>query len=120
MALKEIRDYIDKWSPPLPNILLLGDFNFPQIERTSGIMRCGGRSRDERRGAELLCEVMEDLCLTQIVEKPTRGDNLLDLVLVNNSDLVYDCEVRDVGLSDHRMILLSLVWPNYSATVLPE
>ena len=41
--------------------------------------------------------------LVQIVDKPTRDSNTLDLILVNNPTLVNNVEVR-AGISDHDIV----------------
>ena len=71
-ALEEIRQYVNNRAPPLPNVMLLGDFNLPNICWISGSAVGPGRSRDETRAAELLCHHTDDLCLVQVVKKPTR------------------------------------------------
>ena len=54
---------------------------------------------------------MDSLCLTQVVNGPTRGENLLDLVLTNNSDLVHNCSISDPEISDHKVVTLGLLLP---------
>ncbi len=39
--------------------------------------------------------MLEDTFLTQIVTRTTRGNNLLDVVLVSDSDLTRECQVGD-------------------------
>ena len=74
-----------------------------------------------RRGLlSFLAELSEELCLSQIIEKPTRGPNILDLVLTNNCDSVYEWEVVDSGLSDHRMIKVSFMLPGGPPPPVPE
>ena len=120
VALRKKGECIKRKTLPTPNVLLTGDFNFPQINWSSETVKGAGRSSEETRGTKLLCDLMDEQCLSQIVEQPTRGENILNLVSVNNCDLVYNYEVRDVGLSAHKMILLSLVWPVASSKEMPE
>ena len=110
-AIYEIRQFIEKRAPPQPNILLMGDFNFPQINWSTEIITGGGRSGVEMKAAQLLRDFSSDFCLTQLIDKPTRGTNILDLVFTNNEDLVYDWKVFDAGISDHRMIMITLLLP---------
>ena len=51
---------------------------------------CASRSSDH---TTLLCEIINDNFLTQLVKVPTREDNILDLVLVSSLDLVHDLTV---------------------------
>lgn len=46
---------------------------------------------------------------TQMVSTPTRGDSILDLVLVSNTDAVQSLMCID-GLSDHKMVLFGLTF----------
>ena len=55
-----------------------------------------------------LCKVMEDHFLIQVVDKPTRKDNLLDIVLTNSSDLVKRVTTEDTVMSDHRLVMCHL------------
>ena len=111
-VMREISAFIDRRGPPLPNIILMGDFNFPQITWSSGVINWAGRSSSERRAALRLLECNDQFCLAQVVDKPTRGKNLLDLILTNNCDLVGNCSVADSGLSDHRLVIGSLSLPS--------
>ena len=52
------------------------------------------------------------LCLIQLVEEPTRGINILDLVLTNNCDLIHSYSVRYLGLSDNSILTVSLLLPS--------
>lgn len=66
---------------PKANLLLFGDFNFPDVSWSS---LTADASRDSREFLEL-CLLFN---LTQVVLSPTRGDNILDLVLTSSPDLV--------------------------------
>ena len=45
--------------------------------------------------------------ISQYVNKATRQNNLLDLVLTNDINLVKQVKVEDTKLSDHRMIIIN-------------
>ena len=52
---------------------------------------------------------MQDNFLHQLVREPTRGDNILDLVLSNSENLVKEVSVDDcLGNSDHKVITFQL------------
>jgi len=80
--------------------LLIGDFNFGDINwrnYTSG-----------RIGAAFL-KAVKNLALNQCVKEKTRGNNILDLVLVYEKDLVYKLEyLPPVGKSDHSTLKVTL------------
>jgi hypothetical protein len=86
----------------LKDIILLGDFNFPHIEwlNGSGFSETSGESR--------FTEVLQGYGFFQIVNAPTRGSNLLDLVLTTNEYMIDNVEVTDdeaVSIySDHNAI----------------
>uniref|UniRef100_A0A452GZ21 Reverse transcriptase domain-containing protein n=1 Tax=Gopherus agassizii TaxID=38772 RepID=A0A452GZ21_9SAUR len=79
----------------------MGDFNFPDIDwRTS--------TCKNNRG-QIFLDVIADGFLHQVVEVPTRGDAILDLVLVSSEDLVEEMVVGDnLGSSDHELIQFKL------------
>ncbi len=53
--------------------------------------------------------MLEDTFLTQIVTQPTRENNLLDLVLVSDSDLASECKVGEkLNGCDHHLIRLTI------------
>ena len=62
---------------------------------------------------------MQDYGLVQHVLTPTRGANVLDLLLTNYNDLISDIKIREgLGFSDHASIycLLNLLPPKQSHT----
>ena len=110
-ALSAIQGYVSGKGPPLPSVVVVGDFNFPQVDWESGQISGACKSGDERRSAHLLREFCESLCLTQIIDVPTRGKNILDLVLTNNCDFIHNHTVMKTGLSDHTIIMTTLLLP---------
>ena len=81
-------------------VIVVGDFNFPGIQciEGSGFASSG----DDYSFANLLM----DFYLFQSVEQPTRGNNILDLVLTNTPSFMFEPKTgpqfRDSGLSsDH-------------------
>lgn len=52
-----------------------------------------------------LCDILQDHSLEQLVKTPTRNQNILDLLLTNQTEIIQDLEVVD-GLSgsDHDAI----------------
>ena len=110
-VMNEIAVYANLRGPPMPNLVILGDFNFPQIDWNTGATRWAGKSAEEKRRALHLLDWSEHFCLTQVIEEPTRGDNVLDLILTNNTDMILSSAVTDPGISDHRVIVASLAMP---------
>ncbi len=78
------------------NTVVVGDFNCPSINWNS--------MHGDHEGSRLL-EMVEDSFISQIVIQPTRGNNILDLVLTTDTDLISNCEVCEIlSGCDHHMI----------------
>ena len=72
--------------------MVIGDFNLKEVDWSNNFML----------NSSSLYEVFSDMLLenflTQMVLEPTRGDNILDLVLSNTTDCIYDAEVGELFL----------------------
>ena len=66
------KSYIMSLPSPLPNIIMLGDFNFPNIDWSCATTRCPM--------AGPLVDLAGLLFLAQQVNEPTRKHNILDLI----------------------------------------
>ena len=90
----EFNDIIFSLSSPLPNIIILGDFNLPGVYWLSPIM-------------SFMTTPLVDLCdylvFTQQVHRQTRKSNVIDLIFCPN-DLINTISISDTFISDHRMI----------------
>ena len=76
--------------------IIIGDFNCPEIGRPVAPIT---------REARDLTDFIDDNFLYQKVNEPTRGGNILDLVLTTNDNLIDKLVVREpLGNSDHNMI----------------
>jgi len=77
------------------NIVIIGDLNAPGVD--------GSHINDE------LATLFESFGMTQFVDSPTRGDNLLDVIASSNPSAIEGVSVNDVGrLSDHQLIVAKL------------
>ena len=93
-------------NPSLDSLIFCGDLNFPHLKWPSATIEGGTRSA--RNQAQRMLSLFSDHFLEQIIEKPTRGDNILDLFAVNNHQLVLDYQVMPKSaISDHNLILIS-------------
>ncbi len=70
------------------NAIIVGDFTCPNINWNS--------MHGDQEGSRLI-EMFEDSFLSQIFTQPTRGNNILDLVLTTDTDLISDCEVGEIS-----------------------
>ena len=90
-----------KQQTPQAEIILVGDFNLKDVDWNSRLML--NNSVDY----ELFSDILFDNFLTQMVLQLTRGNNILDLVLTNNSDVICDAEVGE-PISDHNIITFNV------------
>ena len=85
------------------DIFVTGDFNFPQIDWESLRILSGG-TQEANLSAQSLLNFMSFYLLSQMVTVPTRGQNVLDLVLCNNDRLISDVKAIPTDISDHDMV----------------
>ena len=87
----------------VPNTIIIGDFNFPQIDWSDGT----GDSKSRN-----LINVADNKFLTQIVNFPThqRG-NILDIALTDIPDKILNVEnIGNLGSSDHCLIQIDVMF----------
>ena len=94
-------------------MILIGDFNMPEIV-------CGNHSVMHGASSEK-CKLFQQFCfdlgLIQIVDFPTRGKNLLDLVLTNDPLLLSNVSgAPPLASSDHDSIHLTMLIPTQSSS----
>ncbi|XP_073186763.1 uncharacterized protein [Lepidochelys kempii] len=78
-------------------LVLMGDFNHPDI--------CWESNTAVHRQSRKFLENVGDNFLVQVLEEPTRGRTLLDLLLTNQEELVGEAKVDGIlGGSDHEMV----------------
>ncbi|KAK4829571.1 hypothetical protein QYF61_005240 [Mycteria americana] len=78
-------------------LVLLGDFNHPDICWKSSTASC----RQSRR----LLACIDDNFFSQVIDNPTRGDAILDLMVTNPSELIDDIKIGgSLGCSDHALV----------------
>ena len=115
IILNKIKEILDKLEKPDPTILLSGDFNFPFVKwkRTSDnscswkYIPYANATSDEKDQFEMLMDICNYQCMLQIIEEPTRNQNVLDLVFTNETSLATMIEVNKSKLSDHNSIEIS-------------
>ena len=87
-------------------LILVGDFNLCSIDWANV------RALENSAKCELLLDIVQDNFLTQLVKSPTRGNNILDLVLVTSPDTVENISVG-APFSDHNSITFSILASPY-------
>ena len=57
------------------------------------------------RQSRSILECIKDNFLGQVIDSPTRGDVLLDLLVINASELMGDIKIGgSLGCSDHALV----------------
>ena len=109
-AVKFVQSYMDTKDDTW-NFIMTGDFNFPNIRWDTLDVKPGSSAC--KICAETLLQFMESNMLLQVIDKPTRiansgTENMLELVITNNSDLFKEVEALSSSLSDHEMVTVIL------------
>ncbi len=87
----------------ISQLVILGDFNFPDINWSTGTAMHNDCLHNE------FTKMVRDKFLWQMVEFPTRGANILDLLLTNIPHKVKDvCVFDDILKTDHKLIDFNL------------
>ena len=94
---------IEDCTPSDYDLFVSGDFNLPQIDWESHQIQSGA-SADSNLSAQRLLQFMSTHLLGQMVTTPTRGNNILDLILCNNNRLICDVTCEATEISDHMMV----------------
>ena len=83
------------------HVLIMGDFNYPKIDWDNlEADSYGSKFRD----------LVLDNFLVQHVSEPTRGNNILDLILTSQTEMVEGVKIHEhIGNSDHNIIMWKLV-----------
>ena len=89
----KINRLIFSLNSPLPNIIILGDFNFPGVDW----------SIPNLSSLKPLVNLCNSLFLSQQVHTPTRKSNVVDLIFCPN-EFINTIVVSHTFISDHRMI----------------
>ena len=86
-------------------VACIGDFNLPQIDWYNSKISSASKKSVESNFL-VFCEENN---LYQFVLKPTRGNNILDLVLCNNENLIKNCDVSEpFSQSDHLSVYFEI------------
>ena len=97
------------------DIVLAGDFNFPNICWSDVTCpKIAPTTKDDKLQIEALLNFTDDFFLQQLISKPTRENNTIDLLFTNITDDLYDCNITKYSASDHRMIEVNLIHPDPS------
>jgi len=90
-----------------PHLLIAGDFNFPDISWCNGYAQIDPNPAYGTGINQLFVDSINDYGLEQFINIPTRGNNILDLLLCSHPNLISNIKIAP-GISDHDAILYSL------------
>ena len=103
-SLNKMNIFLSSLPAPLPEIIIAGDLNLPHVDWAT--VTTTDAPTVERLQAALLKDTMEDWCLSQYVRCPTRGRNILDVVISNNVNLIANITTEVTTHSDHRFLVV--------------
>ncbi|MCG8032702.1 MAG: reverse transcriptase domain-containing protein [Candidatus Thiodiazotropha taylori] len=102
VSAEELKKSLALVDPSKSHIWIMGDFNFPKLswEDYEPVIKpdCSNMERYQD-----FISTLDDNCLTQMVQEPTRENNILDLFLTNSPTLVDSLSVVP-GISDHQAV----------------
>jgi len=101
-AIHEIKIAVENHNTTFPTTIITGDFNFPKTNWSTNVVS-EARQQDQEQ-AKSLMKLTSDLLCTQIIEQPTRNNNILDLFFTNNHEIVREYTVENTVASDHNAI----------------
>ena len=99
-------DDLVKWVKEMRGpTIIIGDFNFPDIDWSAGI--AGSRGRN-------FLDATQETFMEQLVNEPThRSGNILDLVLCNEEEMVTEVKAEGrLGKSDHDILSFQMCVEN--------
>ena len=106
LLARECKDY---------NVVVSGDFNFPEHVVEWNISKEGVfpnqkvGSSDEKIAFGLLLDLCDEFGLEQLVDKKTRGHAILDLVFTDTPSIFGSCETSSLAPhSDHNLVTFPL------------
>ena len=92
----------------LPNIILAGDFNTPDINwKDSTIITGENKPRYGKHLNQTMLDLANDNMLSQMQHLPTRGDSVLDLVFTTIPDQIIKTDTTP-GMADHDAVTVQL------------
>ncbi len=97
----------------LPNIILAGDLNLPDIDWDNYSVKPNPQYGYEVN--RLMLDIAEEHGLQQTVHEPTRLESILDLLFTTYPDLVGNVQVSS-GMSDHCVLLRLRLMSNLDRT----
>ena len=104
LHLEELYNQLSQIRSNHPNsaLWIAGDINLPDIDWPNTFV--SGHSHSLRLN-HIFLDFLLDNALTQMVNTPTRGSNVLDIFITDRPSLVESCDTVD-GISDHEAVFI--------------
>ena len=98
-SLSQLKPSLDSilQSGKYSTVLLSGDFNLPSMNWKAETTSPGCKNISYY---EQFLTILKDSNLTQLIDEPTRGENILDLIFTTNPTLLHSSQVLP-GIGDH-------------------
>ena len=96
--------------------IVAGDFNCPDIDWETMFVQ---KDAQDREIQQAILDLSVEFNLTQVHDKPTREDNLLDLVFTTNPSLIKST-ANTPGISDHDIVVVDSDTKPYYAKQKPR
>ena len=107
-----VLDFIQSFIDPLLeskhyDVVLTGDFNLPNITWSSlTVQRTSTKENNE--SADLLLSFMNTNLMSQYINIPTRGSNILELLISNSDTFTHHVTSTNTDMSDHNIVKVTL------------
>ena len=112
-CLQKMEEFIRKHDNA--DIQMIGDYNLPFINWETNDINKAQLMKSEITCGELFLAFMDKHLLTQTVTENTRDDkSILDLVITNNTEAIYNTYVEKTVLSDHDIVWTQLSYKKLS------
>ncbi|MCH2405687.1 MAG: hypothetical protein MK200_05790, partial [Nitrosopumilus sp.] len=116
--LDEIKEYLHNRhnEDEIMDTIIMGDFNFPpkivvwepKEKETIPLPKSG--YTEQKQAFKVLMDIATDYGLSQLVNKPTRGNNILDLVFTDIPEIFSECiTTSQQPISDHHLVKFTLI-----------
>ena len=110
IVIKNIHKVMNGYKSPTPDIILTGDFNFPNASWNAGIGSVKNDVECNKSSLQQLINIASDLNLLQKVTEGTRKTrsgnyNMLELIFTNNHELISNMYIQPTKITDHEYII---------------
>ena len=107
VSIDKLNQSLRRLNPNSKSIIIVsGAFNLGHIDSTSSSTIPGKPNAKQHQD---LLDLIADHSLTQIVDKPTRNDTTLDLIIMNYPSIVDNLEtIPPIGEADHDILSLEI------------